>query len=216
MIRTSFTAWQLAVAGPWIGRRAGQRLARRELAKVGFIERVLRWIGNLIGATGSVLPRGLFGLILLALLAAAAVVLVLTWARPGRAGRARGSSVLASQHLSARDYRHAAERLATGGRYGQAILERVRAIAAELNERAILQPRPGRTADELAFEASRELPGLAAQLRSATALFDDIAYGQRDGTQDGYQLVSQVDAQVQAAHVAPGQAPPAAELAVPR
>ncbi len=106
--------------------------------------------------------------------------------------------------MTARDYRRAAERLAAGGDYAGAIVETVRAIAADLDERDILPPRPGRTADELAAEAGRELPSLAADLRAVTRLFDDIRYGDRAGNLAGYQLVSQVDADVRATRPTPG------------
>src|SRR4029077_9495669 len=120
--------------------------------------------------------------------------------------------------MSARDYRRAAERLAAAGDYAGAIVDGVRAIAAELDERAILPPRPGRTADELGVEAGRELPGLAADLRAVTRLFDDVRYGDKDGSLAGYDLVRRVDKCVRAARPAPGPAPaPAmAVLAVPK
>ncbi len=87
-------------------------------------------------------------------------------------------------------------RLAEAGEYGEAIMEGVRAIAAELDERAILPPRVGRTAHELAAEAGGELPALAADLSAVTRLFDDVRYGDRPGTQAGYDLVGRVDASV--------------------
>ena len=80
----------------------------------------------------------------------------------------------------------------------------MRAIAAELDERAILPPRPGRTAGELAAEAGSELPDLATRLRAATGLFDDVRYGGKNGTLAGYQQVSDVGEAVRAAR--PGAA----------
>jgi len=77
--------------------------------------------------------------------------------------------------------------------------------------------RPGRTADELAFEAGRELPELAPDLRRAMTLFDDILYGDKSGSGAGYELVALVDAAVRTADVVPGtQAAQPAGLAVPR
>jgi hypothetical protein len=101
--------------------------------------------------------------------------------------------------LSARDYRRNARELAAAGDYAGAIVAGVRAIAADLDERAILPSQPGRTADELAAEAGRELPALAADLRTVTRLFDDVRYGDKDGSLAGYQLVSRVDEAVSAA-----------------
>jgi hypothetical protein len=206
----------LLAAGPEIGRRAGRRLARRELAQVGFLQRVLNWLNRPRGA-GNVIPHGWFGLIALILLVLVVVAVVVFLVRPGAVRRAAGQSVLGGQNRTAEDYRRAAELAAAAGDHNAAIVDGVRAIAAELDERQLLPPRPGRTADELAFEAGRELPGLAADLRAVTALFDDVLYGGREGNRAGYELVSRVDEQVRAAKpTAPSASPAPAGLAVPR
>jgi Domain of unknown function (DUF4129) len=196
--------WPIA-GEPLIGRRTGQRLARHELAEMSIWQRVIDWLGRLFGNAANVVPGGWFGLIALTVIAVLAVTAVVFWIRPARSRRDRGGSVLDSASRSARDYRRAAERLAADGDYAGAIVETVRAIAADLDERDILPPRPGRTADELAVEAGRELPSLAADLRSVTRLFDDIRYGDRAGNLAGYQLVSRVDADVRAARPRAGQ-----------
>lgn len=195
-------------AGPETGRQAGQRLARQELAEISWWQRILTWFSHV----GNAVPTGWFGLIVLAVLVAVAVAVALAWVRPARARRRQKRAVLAGRVRTARDYRASAERLATAGDYSEAIAERVRAIAAELEERTIVRPRPGRTADELAAEAGRPLPSLAADLATVTRLFDDVRYGGRTGTRAGYGLVSQVDAQVQEARVSraqPAEAVPA-------
>ncbi len=204
--------------GPLIGRRAAQRLARHELAEMSIWQRIWHWLARLPGAAGSVVPGGWFGLIALAVLAVLAITIIIFWVRPARTARSRAESVLGGELMTARDYRRAAERLAAAGDYAGAIVEGVRAIAAELDERGVLQPRPGRTADELAAEAGRELPGLADGLRTVTQLFDDIRYGDRDGSHAGYQLVSRVDDEIRAARAAggPGSEPAMAGPAVPR
>jgi len=69
----------------------------------------------------------------------------------------------------------------------------------ELEERSILPPRLGRTADELATEASGPLPAQAGQLRDAARLFDDVRYGDRAGTADGYRRLRDLDAGIRAA-----------------
>ena len=182
-----------------IGRRLGQRLARRELAEMSIWERIWSWLAHLPRNAGNVVPGGWFGLVSLAIIAVLAVTIVLYWVRPSRTRRARPESVLASDSLSARDYRRTARELAAAGDYAGAIVAGVRAIAADLDERAILPSQPGRTADELAAEAGRELPALAADLRAVTRLFDDIRYGDKDGSLAGHQLVSRVDEAVRAA-----------------
>jgi type II secretory pathway pseudopilin PulG len=209
-------AWSIAAGGPLIGRKEGQRLARQELARVGFWQRVLNWIGRLLHGAGNVVPRGWFGLVVLAVLVIVVALVVVFWVSPRRARRSTARSVLTGQDRTAQDYRRAAQQHADAGDYAAAILDGVRAIAAELDERKILPPRPGRTADELALEAGRELPALAADLRAVTSLFDDVLYGDRDGTPAGYQLVSRLDEGVRVAKATPASAPALAGLAVPR
>jgi hypothetical protein len=192
--------------GPLIGRRTGQRLARHELAEMSFWQRVLGWLARLFSNARSVVPGGWFGLVALAAIAVLVGTAIIFWVRPARTRRDRAGSVLAGESMTARDYRQAAERFAADGDYAGALVETVRALAADLDERGILPPRPGRTADELAAEAGRELPSLAADLLAVTRLFDDIRYGDREGNLAGYELVSQVDAQVRAARPAAAKA----------
>ena len=135
---------------PLVGRRAGQILARHELDKVSITERILRAIARLFGVSASAVPSGWFGLVVLGVLAALLVIVIFTWARPTRRRRIRGGAVISGQAMTARDYRKAATRFAEAGQYGEAIVEGIRAIAAEIDERGILSPRVGRTAHELA------------------------------------------------------------------
>jgi len=183
--------------GPLPGRRAGQRLARRELAEASFWQRLLQWLARL--AQGRYVPGGWFGLVALAVLAVLALTVVIFWVRPRTNRRAAAEAVLGGQMMSARDYRRAAERHAAAGDFAAAIIDGVRAIAADLAERDVLPPRPGRTARELAAEAGAELPSVAGDLRTVASLFDDIRYGDRDGSEAGYQLVSRVGNAVRAA-----------------
>ena len=185
--------------GPLVGRRADQRLARHELGEMSFWQRVTDWLAQLFSNAANSVPGGWFGLIALAVIAVLAMTAVVFWTRPAKLRRDQAGSVLDGASMTARDYRRAAERLAADGDYAGAIVETVRAIAADLDEREILPPRPGRTADELAAEAGRELPSLAADLRTVARLFDDIRYGDKAANLAGDQRVSRVDADVRAA-----------------
>lgn len=203
--------------GPLIGRRTGQRLARHELAEIGIWQRLLAWLVRLVNSAGTAVPGGWFGLIALAILAVLAVTAVFYLVRPATSRRVRAEPVLGDEPMTARECRLAAERLAAAGNYAGAIVETVRAIAADLDERGVLPPRPGRTADELAAEAGRELPSQAAHLRTAARLFDDIRYGDKDGSLAGYQLVSRVARSVRAARpVAAAPEPTLAGFGVPQ
>lgn len=200
-----------AGGGPLIGRRAAQELARRELARSiyqpSIWQRIMAWLSRLLSGAGGAIPGGWFGLVTLAVLAVLVVSGVIFWTRPARSRRTSRSGVLPGRLLSAEDHRRNAEQRAAAGDYSGAIVERVRAIAAELEERGIVPARPGRTADELAAEAGRELPAQHGHLRTAMQLFDDIRYGDRDGTQAGYQQVSLADMELRSARPAAGAWP---------
>jgi hypothetical protein len=202
--------------GPLIGRRDARRLARHELAEVSWWQRVFQAIARMLNAAGNTVPRGWFGLIVLAVLAVVIVIVIVFWVRPARARRARAKPVLGGENKTAADYRRAARQLAEAGDYTGAIVEGVRAIAAELDEREILLPRADRTADELAAEAGSKLASLAADLRIVTRMFDDIRYGDKDGTHAGFDAVSQLDAQVRKAKAEAGATPAPAGLGMPR
>jgi len=205
---------------PGIGRQEAARLAREELSKPVYhpqeslIYRILHavsgWLDRLF-QSASKLPGGWWSLVALAALAVVVVAVVLAWTGPVARSRRRPSELAAGgPGRSARDHRDAAGRFAEAGDYGAAICETVRAIAAELDERGVLPPRAGRTADEFAAEAGQALPGQAAGLRAAALLFDEVRYGQRPGSQAGYLRVRELDGAVSAAagHAVRATAPP--------
>jgi hypothetical protein len=109
--------------------------------------------------------------------------------------------MLAGGRRSAAEHRRAAEQLAAAGDYTGAIIECLRAVAVGLEERNVLPPRAGRTADEFAAEAAAVLPAQASELATAASLFDDVRYGGRDGTLAGYQRLRELDATIAAARV---------------
>ena len=189
-----------------IGRQAAQQLARRELSRaiyhpaVPFTVRIERAIARLLNAAGNAVPGGWWALVALTTLAVIAAAAVLAWIGPVARSRPKDSDpLLSGGKLSARDHRQKAERMAAAGDFTAAIIESVRAIAVELEERGILPARVGRTADELAAEASRLLPDDAARLGDAARLFDDVRYGARAGTAAGYLRLRDLDTRIRAA-----------------
>jgi len=193
--------------GAGIGRGPAQQLARRELArsiyKPSLWHRILnainRWLNSALGSAG---PQhaGWWTLIVLIAVGVAIIFGVVAWIGPARrARRRRPVAVLAGGQLTAGEHRGNAERLAASGDFAGAIIERVRAIAVELESRGVLLPRPGRTASELATEAAAALPGDAAGLRDAARLFDDVRYGGRAGTLVGYHRVRDLDSGIASA-----------------
>jgi hypothetical protein len=204
----------MVIAADPIGRQAAQRLARQELAKAIYHphQSFLGWLRDeldrLFNSASGAVPGGWWSLV--ALVALAVVVVALVLVRVGPVARSRQASpgpLSDAAPLTAREHRELAHNLAADGDYSGATLEYVRAIAADLEKRAILTPGPGRTADELASEAGRLLPGHADALKVAARLFDDVRYGGRDGTEEGVARLRELERAIRAA--APARDAPA-------
>lgn len=172
-------------------REVARDWARRELsdpayaqARPGWVERLARWLIDRLSelqVPGGLAPSRTLGLVLLLAIVAAVVAVALTRTGLARRGvRVRASGpVMDDVRRSAAQHRRLADQAADDGQYEDAVRERFRAVARSLEERAVLDERPGRTADEVAAEAGRSLPASAAGLRSAARLFDDVQYGGR-------------------------------------
>jgi hypothetical protein len=89
----------------------------------------------------------------------------------------QASAVFEDDERSASDLRAAADAAAAAGDWGTAVVERYRAVVRSLEERVVLDPRPGRTAHEAADEAAPRLPALTGALTAGARLFDDVRYG---------------------------------------
>jgi hypothetical protein len=214
-------AGALTSSGRGIGRRAAQQLAHRELSRYMYGEsvqtRILDWLGRLLShlfRAGSSLPGGAWSTIALVITLGLVVGAVTYWIRPGRLGARRAGALMSGTLLSAADHRRLAERHAADGDYSAAIIERMRAVAAALEQRGLLSTQPGRTADELAAEAGHARPELATAFAAAASLFDDVRYGGRTGTKSGYEEVSLLDTSVQATRTASVDVPLAAAAAL--
>ncbi|UQA95119.1 DUF4129 domain-containing protein [Streptomyces halobius] len=167
-------------------------------------QRVLNWfwerVDDLFSTAAGATPGGWIGLI--AILAVVVLLIVALRLRLGAARRTpttTSGALFADTPLTATQHRAAAEAHAAAGHWSQAIQDRMRAIVLSLEERALLTPGPGRTADEAAAEAGRALPSHAERLRAAARAFDDVTYGGRTGTEREYAQVSALDTELQRA-----------------
>jgi hypothetical protein len=184
-----------------VSRDAAQDAANQELAdpiyhnEPSLLDRVIRWIGqridDLFSAVNQVVPGGILGLVVIAVVIVVVIVVLRT--RAGHLMRAPSAAVFTGKVLSARDHRRAADEAAANGDLALAVRERFRAVARGLEERGVLDPRSGRTVDELAREAGGILPAFTDSLRSAARLFDDVWYGGRTATQEGYRRLVELD-----------------------
>ncbi|MDX6258157.1 MAG: hypothetical protein QOJ11_4491 [Frankiales bacterium] len=207
----------LLTAGP-LTRQGAQVAARHELAKPPYQQaqppwwyRPLRWALHQIARlwdSAAAHTGGAAGLSVLLGTLAVVVVLIAWWVGP-RARTARSSQALhLDPETTADDHRALAERLARQEQWAEAVRERLRAISRDLEERALVDRRPGRTAYELAAEGGRALPALAADLTEAADRFARIWYGRQQAGSADYRRLSEIDDAVKAAR-------PARAVAVP-
>ncbi|HKH52720.1 MAG TPA: DUF4129 domain-containing protein [Mycobacterium sp.] len=185
-----------------IDRDAAHEAAQHELAKpiypkASLTERFIDWLNELfykLESASAQVPGGWFTLsVLLILLAIAIVVAVRIARRTMRTNRGGGYALFGEHELSAVEHRVTAEQYAAAGNWAAAIRHRLRAVARQLEEDAVLDPVPGRTATELARDAGRVIPNLAAELSRAAEAFNDVTYGERPGTEAAYQMISDLD-----------------------
>lgn len=108
--------------------------------------------------------------------------------------------------VSAADHHRRADAALACGDLETALLERFRALARDLEEQAVLVPRPGRTADEVAAEAGALIPDAAGRLHAAATAFNQVRYGGRPGTRAGHDLIADAVAVVRTAPAGAGSA----------
>lgn len=188
-----------------LGRDEAREAAVRELSDPAYVsddpnplERAIDWVltrlGELFAGAG-----GMSGITAVTVVVAVVVLIVIIFRlRVGRTGRAlrSGDKVFGTTVMTAAEHRAAAEKAAAEGDFAEAVRERFRAVVRELEHRGVLDARAGRTVDEVAFEAGRALPVLADDLRGAAVQFDDVWYGGRPATAEGYRRLVSVDGKV--------------------
>ncbi|WP_405013083.1 DUF4129 domain-containing protein [Kitasatospora sp. NBC_01539] len=165
------------------------------------VQRATDWLGErldeLFAHLGHSMAGDATGIVLLVLL----VVLVVgaLWWRLGAPRRETVRTGALFEHRgprSAEQHRRAAAAHAAAGEWPQAVREQMRAVVRSLEERTLLDTRPGRTADEAAAEAGRVLPDQARALASAARTFDDVVYGERAADRAAYEGLLALDRSV--------------------
>lgn len=185
-----------------IDRDGAHQLAQDELSKPIYSQESVRqkleeWFSEhlyrLLEKTSHI-PGGWFTVSVLLILLAVAVVVAVRIARNTlRTKRGGDSQLFDAAQLTAAQHRATAEGFAAQGNWTAAIRHRLRAVARELEETGVLNPTPGRTANELAIDAGAALPHLAVELSQAATAFNDVTYGERPGTQAAYQMIAELD-----------------------
>ena len=187
-------------------------------AKPSLLLRALDWlighIQELLTRASSATPGGAFGLLLIvALLALGIVVAVRLGAI--RRPQSAGDGLDAPAAVTADQLRGEAEQLARDGRFADAVRTRLRAVVRTLEDRALIEPRPGRTATEVARDAGTVAPTLRPALDAAAGTFSEVWYGGRPASAEDYRVVVDLDDALRRHRPTPGQAPAPADHPVP-
>lgn len=185
-----------------IDRDAAQQAAQAELdkpiySKGSATEQLAEWLNEtiyrLLQAT-SHLPGGWLTTTVLVIALGIAVIVAVHLARRTLRVHRRGDHLLfEAAQLTAAQHRATAEAYAAQGDWVAAIRHRLRAVARELEETGVVNPAPGRTANELAADAGAALPHLLSEMSQAATVFNDVTYGERPGTQAGYRMIADLD-----------------------
>nr|WSY54459.1 DUF4129 domain-containing protein [Streptomyces sp. NBC_00886] len=191
-----------------IPRDPAREAARRELSKQMYhendpslvqraLDAIWRWVDKLLGRASEATPGGTVGLVVVILVVLA--VGAALWWRLGTPRRQPSSAaaLFDDRTRSAAEHRSAAEAHAAQGHWNPAVQERMRAIVRALEERALLDVRPGRTADEAVAEAGRALPSHTDELRAAAGHFDDVTYGGRSASEQSYRRIAELDRELE-------------------
>lgn len=201
---------------------AGEELAKPEYrdAAPGWLDSVwadiLDWLRSLDGGSGpdSTVATPWIG-VAIAVVIGAAVIL----ARPRLNAKAKraGDVFDADATVSAAVYRQRAAAAAAAGNWSAAVVDCFRALVRTAEDRAVLDARLGRTADEVAYELATPFPSEAGRLTEAARTFDGIRYGNESAGQAGYAAVRELDSALQSLTPASAALPSERdEPAVPR
>lgn len=176
---------------------AENELAKPIYPKPSITERFWNWIierlDSLISDSMGV-PGGWFTLTILFILVACVIALAIRIAlRTMRTNRGAEQGLFGASELSATQHRSTAEQFAATGDWTSAIRHRLRAIARHLEETGALPAVPGRTATELARDASQLAPDLAGEFSTSATIFNDVTYGEQPGTEMGYRIITDLD-----------------------
>lgn len=205
----------LRAAAP-VDRDAAREAAAQELSKASYhaddpslldrlANRILDWLDAVGHALGAATGSSALDVVAIAVVLGGVVALVLWRTGPLRRSRARPDRAIElSGRLDADEHRRRADGYAGQHRYAEAVRERMRAIVRELETRGVLDPRPGRTADEVAREGGRLVPAVAADLRHAARIFDEVWYGGRSATVGTDAAMREADQRVRGARLVVG------------
>ncbi len=193
-------------------RWAAEELAKSEYrdAEPGWLESLWRsfldWLLSLDGPSGEAgpVPSPVIGIVIAVVIAIAVIL-----ARPRLNPKARQNKEVfePDTELTASDYRQRAEASAAAGKWADAVVNRFRALVRSAEDRTVLDPQPGRTADEVVLALSIPFPAEAARLDQAARTFDAVRYGNWMAGSFDYQAIAALDQDLEASRPAKSSEP---------
>ncbi|MFF2315642.1 DUF4129 domain-containing protein [Arthrobacter sp. NPDC058097] len=149
----------------------------------------------------------------IAILIGVAIIL----ARPRLNARRRAPKEIFDSETAATaaDYRERAKTAAARGDWVAAVVEQFRALVSSAEDRAVLDPQPGRTADEAAGQLTRAFPAASDKLDAAARMFDAVRYGSGSAVAADYAALVELDSALERLTPSYAEAGPGG-LAVPR
>jgi hypothetical protein len=164
-----------------------RELLREELARPDyqepFLERLARWFNELVDSArdATATSGGLSQLAALVLLALVVVgiALALSRLRANPTPAKSGAAVFSDAPETSEEHRRRANAALRQQRWGEAVIESVRALASGLVERNLMPEQSGVTAHEISRRAAELFPRHESRLETMTAVFDETRYGER-------------------------------------
>jgi Domain of unknown function (DUF4129) len=184
-------------------RWAAEELAKSEYrdAEPGWLDSLWRsfldWLLSLDGPANEPgpVPSPVIGIVIAVVIA---VAVILARPRLNPKTRQRKEVFEPDAELTASGYRLRAEASAAAGKWGDAVVDRFRALVRSAEDRTVLDPQPGRTADEVVLALSVPFPTEAARLDQAARTFDAVRYGNWTAGSSDYQAIAGLDQHLEA------------------
>ncbi|WP_395639265.1 DUF4129 domain-containing protein [Pseudolysinimonas sp.] len=173
-----------------------------------WLQDLLDWLRDLLGSSDVEVPTtgadtgGTVGIILAVVLVVAALVVafaIFGLPRLRRRSAVTGELFGEDDDRSSREIRSAAQQAADAGDFTAAVVEVFRSLARDLAERGIVIAFPGTTAREFGRSAGEVFPAAAERLQDAAQVFDGVRYLGRTGTEEQWQRMSALTAELRAA-----------------
>lgn len=202
-------------------RWAAEELSKREYreAAPGWLETLwqqfLDWLQSVTDGQSAADGPPVAPLIGLGIAILVGVAIIL--ARPRLNARRRAPKEIfdAEPAATAAHHRGRAKAAAARGDWAAAVVEQFRALVISAEDRAVLEPQPGRTADEAAGQLTRAFPAADDRLDAASRIFDAVRYGSGSAVAADYAAMLELDSTLERLTPSYAEAAPGG-LAVPR